>query len=165
MFELENEVNQALHSIISAWELMYYTGYRSSEKNSIEDYSMIELHVLKAIANNGGEMQRSALNALLNLPISTVSSIINRLISCGCLIRSASMDDGRQSVLTLTELGKKIDTEHDMIDIDVAHNFISRISYADAQEFIRIVNLATRESLVSPAFSTKYKTARKKKKQ
>ena len=36
MFEIEREVNEALHNIIKAWELMYYSGYRSSEKNPLK---------------------------------------------------------------------------------------------------------------------------------
>ena len=74
MFEIEREVNEALHNIIKAWELMYYSGYRSSEKKSIEDYSMIELHLLKAIAHHGGKMLRSQLNSQVDLPVSTSPS-------------------------------------------------------------------------------------------
>ena len=162
MFEIEREVNEALHNIIKAWELMYYSGYRSSEKKSIEDYSMIELHLLKAIAHHGGKMLRSQLNSQVDLPVSTVSSIINRLVSNGCISRTPSAEDKRQTLLSLTELGSKINTEHDMIDINVAHNFVSRITYDEAKEFVRIANLATQESLISPQFTTKYKTPRKK---
>ena len=162
MFEIEREVNEALHNIIKAWELMYYSGYRSSEKKSIEDYSMIELHLLKAIAHHGGKMLRSQLNSQVDLPVSTVSSIINRLVSNGCISRTSSAEDKRQTLLSLTELGSKINTEHDMIDINVAHNFVSRITYDEAKEFVRIANLATQESLISPQFTNKYKTPRKK---
>ena len=49
-----------------------------------------------------------------------------------------------------------------MIDINAAHNFVSRITYEETKEFVRIANLATQESLISPQFTTKYKTPQKK---
>ncbi len=161
MNELEKRVVKSLHDILFSWELIYYSGYRSSNKSALYDYSMVELHILHIIENNGGSILREDLIPIVGMKPSTVSSIINRLIGAGCIIRRTDENDARKSVLLLSEHGRSINQQHELMDEDMSRNFLSRVSEQDAREFVRICDQVTKESLISPRFSAKYRSERK----
>ena len=52
----------------------------------------------------------------LSLPKTTVVTAVSRLVKRGYLIREQNEEDGREQLLLLTDLGKKVNQEHELYE-------------------------------------------------
>jgi DNA-binding MarR family transcriptional regulator len=151
------KIMEALHAILNAWELIYYPRGKSSEKTNMHDFSLMELHIIRNVANNGGQLLLQSIREYLCIPNSTLTSMIKRLIKNNVLTKSRSSEDGRKYVLQLTDFGYEIDEEHYNVDIRIAETFVSRLESKEVLQFLNIVAKAANESFVPIELSKKYK--------
>ncbi len=95
---------------------------------------------------------------LLQIPNSTLTSLIKRLEKNGVIEREKDPADNRKYILRLTNFGKEIDNQHVRMDMGVVHNFVERVSDPkDVESFVRAIQQATKESLVDEEFSIRKK--------
>jgi len=151
------KVVDSLHSILDAWQLMYYTGSRSHKREKLADFTPIELHIIKLIATNDNCMPLADIRQIVDMPNSSLSSIITRLARNSVLVKRSNPEDKRIFDLSLTDLGKKINRDHYELDMAIGKNFVSRVSKEDAEAFVRVAMAATRKSLVPKDLSMRKK--------
>jgi DNA-binding MarR family transcriptional regulator len=143
----------ALHGIFMGMNLMYYTGVRRGAKKTVNDFTMIELHVLKRIVQAGGQMALKEIRYILDIPNSTLTSLMKRLEASRAITRTDNASDGRSSVIIITPFGREINTQHICMDREIARTFISRLeNEEEADLFIRLAHKATREPLIGRVF-------------
>ncbi len=154
MASTEKDVNLAMHELILKWELMYHTSMRRNHKRAFEDFSMLEIYVLRETGKRGGTCHLVDIRELMQIPNSTLTSIIKRLEKGGAITKEKDPDDNRLYILKLTDFGKEIDDQHVRMDNGVARNFIERVEDPrDVDAFVRAIRQATKESLVDDEFS------------
>ena len=67
----------------------------------------------------------------LNLPKTTVVSAVSRLVNRGYIKREQSMQDGREQLLTLTELGNKVNAQHNQYEQCFLNKFMDLFQEED----------------------------------
>ena len=153
--QIEEEVNLAIHELVLKWELMYYTNPRRDHKRTLRDFSMLEIHVLREIAKRE-ECRLLDIRELLQIPNSTLTSLIKRLEKNNAVVREIDPEDNRRHILKLTQFGKEIDDQHIRMDRGVARNLVSRVKDPqDVEGLVRALREATRDSLVDEEFSVR----------
>lgn len=74
--------------------------------------TVTEAHILEAIGKNGGSASVSEISALLRVTLPTVTVAIKKLEQKGLIEKAPCLRDGRRSIVSLSELGKKLDRAH-----------------------------------------------------
>lgn len=139
--------------MVNSWELMYYTNPRKDHKQTLRDFSMLEIHVLREIGKRG-ECHLLDIRELLQIPNSTLTSLIKRLEENNAIIREKDPADNRRHILKLTPFGQEIDNQHLQMDMGVARNLVNRVKDPqDVEGLVRALRQATKESLVDEEFS------------
>ena len=147
--ELEERVDRSLHDIFVAMNLDRVPLVRENGNFSAKNLSVMEMRILRKITETG-EIPLKDIRVLVQLPNSTLTSIIKRFEHKGLITRLPNPEDRRSYVLRITRLGRMINDQHRTYDIKVAKAFIERMdSVEEAEEFIRLATKATRTPLVS----------------
>ena len=143
MTQTEKDLEKALHDILYAWNLMYYTGVKRCERRDMNDFSLLELHLIHYIADNGGSIPLVRIREHIDIPNSTLTSLVKRMEAHKVLTREKDPSDNRVYILTLTEFGKEINEQHMTIDSQIAKVFIERVGNEEEIEtFLKVVHKA-----------------------
>jgi len=147
--ELEERIDRSLHDIFMAMNLDRLPVTRENGNFSAKNLSLMEIRILRKITENG-EIPLKDIRALVQLPNSTLTSIIKHFEHKGLITRLPNPEDKRSYVLRITSLGCMINDQHRAFDIQIAKSFIERLdSVEEAEEFIRLATKATRSPLFS----------------
>jgi len=94
--------------------------------------TVAEAHMLEAIQKNGGVTTVSDLAARLSISLPTTTVAVKRLEKKGFVTKMPSSVDGRSFVISLTDLGKKVDRAHSLFHLKMVKS-ISR-EFDEAQQ-------------------------------
>ncbi len=97
--------------------------------------TVAEAHMLEAIEKNGGVTNISDLAARLGITMPTTTVAVKKLEKKGFVTKTPSSSDGRSSVVSLTDLGKKVDRAHRMFHLKMVKS-ISREFDESQQEVL-----------------------------
>lgn len=88
--------------------------FEEKSLRSISDMSVTvtEAHILEAIGKKGGSASVSEISALLKVTLPTATVAIKKLEKKGLIGKSPCSEDGRKSIVSLTDLGKRLDRAH-----------------------------------------------------
>ena len=74
-----------------------------------------DISILASLANCPGETAKQ-ISVRLSLPKTTVVTAVSRLVKRGYVKREQNSLDGREQLLMLTDLGKKVNKEHEQYE-------------------------------------------------
>lgn len=100
-------------------------------------------HVLLKCLDSEGAMRAGSLAECVSSDPSTVSRQVASLVKLGLLERRADPDDGRASLLVVTDRGKAVLAEHDRIRLVFFADMISDWDASDVQTFTRLLERFT----------------------
>lgn len=147
--ELEERIDRSLHDIFRAMHLDRVPLVRENGNFSAKNLSLMEMRILRKITETG-EVPLKDIRVLVQLPNSTLTSIIKRFEQKGLITRHPNLEDKRSYMLRITRLGRIINDQHRAFDIQIAKTFIERMdNVEEAEEFIRLAVKATRAPLAS----------------
>lgn len=70
-----------------------------------------DISILASLGEHSGVTAKQ-ISVMLSLPKTTVVTAVSRLVKRGYISREQNSKDGREKLLMLTELGKKVNQEH-----------------------------------------------------
>ena len=106
----------------------------------LEQIGALGLHVVKMAAESPDRMLGD-IRAQLEIPHSTLTSIVNRLESKGLLTRTIHPQDRRSFGLRLTAEGRRINRAHERLDREVAQRILDSLgSDAERRQFIALAD-------------------------
>lgn len=97
--------------------------------------SMLDFRVLRVVSENPGKQIKDLLN-ILQVPNSTLTSVINRLEKRGIVKRVISPEDRRSFNLEITDEGKVIQEEHMKFDYEIAKKYLEATENDQEKEFL-----------------------------
>lgn len=74
-----------------------------------------DISILASLGEHPGETAKQ-ISVMLNLPKTTVVTAVSRLAERGYINREQNAKDGREKLLMLTDLGKKVNQEHEQYE-------------------------------------------------
>lgn len=101
--------------------------FEEKSLRSISDMpvTVAEAHVLEAIGKKGGSASISEISALLRVTLPTATVAIKKLERKGLIQKAQCSEDGRRSIVSLTELGHRLDRAHKVFHLKMVKD-ISR---------------------------------------
>ncbi len=109
MPDFESSLNEVLINIFNSITKYEEKSLKSLSNNTI---TATEAHILEAIAKAGESVTVSDIANALNVAVPTATVAIKKLEAKGLITRAACQDDGRRSLISLTEHGAKLNKAH-----------------------------------------------------
>ena len=99
----------------------------------------LQLHILKLAQDSPGLAPADILREF-DIPQTTLSSALDRLVKRGLLVRRINERDLRSFAFELTDEGKEIQAEHERVDMMIAKLLLGRLDdELERAEFIRLL--------------------------
>jgi DNA-binding MarR family transcriptional regulator len=98
-----------------------------------------EAHLLEAIGKQGGNASVGAIAAELGVTMPTATVAIKRLAAKGFVTKEACADDGRKAIISLTDLGKKVNRTHELFHEIMVRNISREFEPHEREELLRAV--------------------------
>lgn len=130
-----NEFNALWHSMFME------ANYKDIEAKypSIQVFSTNELSIIRIISEKEEVIIRDIVD-VLNIPKSTLTSIIDRLEKNDIIVRAISKKDRRSYKLELTEKGMEVQKEHVKFEEEIYGKVISSLdTYEEREAFLVLV--------------------------
>jgi DNA-binding MarR family transcriptional regulator len=147
--EIIKKIDDSLHHLVFSmcWELLPL--YTRQGEYSMKNLSLLEMKILRLIAEERNISLKDIRDSF-PIPNSTLTSIIKRFEEHKLISRSVNPQDGRSFIISVTEIGCKVNERHRMFDKMIAVHFYERLNNdVDAERFIEIVKQATRTPLMT----------------
>lgn len=109
MPDFESSLNEVLINIFNSITKYEEKSLKSLSNNAI---TATEAHILEAIAKAGESVTVSDIAAALNVALPTATVALKKLEGKGLITRAPCADDGRRSLISLTEHGAKLNKAH-----------------------------------------------------
>lgn len=109
MTEFEEGLNELLVNALS-----YFLKYEESSLKSISavPITVSEAHVIEAVGKLGGSAAVGDIAAALKITMPSATIAVKKLEGKGMLTKRQCTDDGRRTLISLTEAGARIDRAH-----------------------------------------------------
>jgi DNA-binding MarR family transcriptional regulator len=118
-----SQVNRLLHGFIHAIRI-HRLGFWSE---TLDDYSALELHIIEII-HRGKEIPIGEIRKRVDIPKTSLSTIIKKLESKRLIERRINKDDFRSYLLSLTREGEELHKEHERVDFLLAEKVVSALN-------------------------------------
>lgn len=121
-----------LHQELMGFELMYM------KTEAFENLTTAEIHTLERI----GHLQERTMSELARkaeVKQSSMTTMIDRLVRKGYVIRTRDTEDRRVVHVTLSDAGRKVHERHDLLHEQVAHDWLASLEQEEQQELIRLL--------------------------
>ncbi|MGN1140066.1 MAG: MarR family winged helix-turn-helix transcriptional regulator [Oliverpabstia sp.] len=134
--------NQRLEMYLE--ELMHQLAEINQEIFSSGDYSDFlslctnDISIIVQLSKHPGETAKQ-ISIRLNLPKTTVVTAVSRLVKRGYLTREQNPQDGREQLLMLTDLGQKVNREHDRYETYFLERFLKLFREEDYEALTDIL--------------------------
>jgi len=133
-------VNEALHVMLH--RLNFTRLGLWSDK--LEDINFLDLHVM-AYAEESPDHTLGEMREFLQVPQSTLTSIIDRLERRGLIERAINVRDKRSYLIKLTPAGEEVQREHHRVERLIAQRILEALPTAKARnEFISLLTVIIR---------------------
>jgi len=121
-----NDFEKSLNSVLVD-TFNYILKYEETSLKSIAStpVTVAEAHMIEAIAKNEDTKSISDIAASLNISLPTATVAVKKLEKKGFVTKMPCAEDGRKFIITLTDLGKKVDRAHGIFHRKMVRN-ISR---------------------------------------
>lgn len=132
-----NELDKAIHILID----------KNNRKNDMDEkypliqgLSTLEISIIKITYYNENIILKDIVDSL-NIPKSTLTSVINRLENQDIIKREKNPNDKRSYILILTEKGKAIKKEHDDGEKEIFEKILNSLDTPqERDEFIKLIS-------------------------
>ncbi|NMM61713.1 MarR family transcriptional regulator [Clostridium sp. P21] len=125
-------VDKAIHELVYK---MINSKFMNEYSDKAKKMSMLDFRALRLVSENPGKQIKDLLS-ILQIPNSTLTSVINRLEKRGILRRVISPEDRRSFNLEITEEGEIIQEEHMKFDYEVAKKYLEATENDQEKEFL-----------------------------
>jgi len=114
----------------------------SSLKKIVRDpVTITEAHMIEAIGMNEIEDTTvSEIASLMNVSAPTVTVALKKLESKGFINKTRCVKDGRRTIISLTEKGKKVDRAHGLFHKRMVKNISNQFHEAEKEVLFRAVS-------------------------
>ena len=103
--------------------------------------TITEAHIIEAIGNRqGDETTISDIASYMGIAAPTATVAIKKLESKGFVRRSASARDGRRVIISLTDLGEKIDRAHRLFHRKMVRNISRQLPEDEKDALLRAMD-------------------------
>lgn len=123
---LEKSLKRLLHVLAEMNQEIFSAG-------DYKDFLLLcnnDIAIIAMLEKYPGETAKQ-ISIRLNLPKTTVVSAVSRLVNRGYIKREQSMQDGREQLLTLTELGNKVNAQHNQYEQCFLNKFMDLFQEED----------------------------------
>ena len=130
--EQSEAVNQAFHQI---WFAVMIS--RADFKKDIQNLSFIEKHLINMAYTNPDFILKD-IRKRLDIPQTTLSSMVAKLEKLGYVRRVINRRDMRSFSLELTDRGRKMQAEHTQRDLEQARQIVLSLDKDEREPFVRL---------------------------
>ncbi len=125
MTAFENNLNDILVDTFN-----YILKYEESSLKTIADIpvTVTEAHMIEAISKKDGGSSVSDIASDLSIALPTATVAVKKLQNKGFVSKVPCSDDGRRFIVSLTELGKKVDKAHRIFHRMMVRNISKQFS-------------------------------------
>lgn len=120
------------------WNSLFLNSNIEVCSEELKGCGILELKILKYLYNNPTAMIKEVTQTL-NIPNSTFTNAINRLVAKGFVMREMSVTDLRSYKLTLTDSGKHATAEHIKLETKLLSLLISDFSEEDKSDLLKLL--------------------------
>lgn len=106
---------------------------------SIVPVTVTEAHMIEAISKNGGNASISDIASSSNISMPTATVAVKKLEKKGFIKKEPCSDDGRRFIVSLTELGKKVDKAHNIFHRKMVRNLSNSLDENQRQVLLTAV--------------------------
>lgn len=139
---MDKECKRQIDELNRLWHRMLKeSNYKDIEAKyqNMKELSTTELAVIRIISEKEDVIIRDIIESL-NIPKSTLTSIVDRLEKRDLIVRAISKRDRRSYRLELTENGKMIQGEHVKFEEEVYGKIITSLdTYEEREEFLKLI--------------------------
>lgn len=121
--------NHLFHQLIDHMHIFRLDKWSDQLKN----VTMLELRVFRMVKTHP-DMLIGEIRDVLDIPYSTLTSVINRMEKRGFIRRVISLQDRRSFTLELTEAGNDVQREHERVDLMLAEKALEALDSDDEKE-------------------------------
>lgn len=129
-------VDELLHRLL--WGL--HLNRMDTWTPELERIGALGLHVLKLVSEDPNIILKE-IKTVLDIPNSTLTSVVNRLEERGLLERVISRRDRRSYGLALTAEGRRVQADHDRFDRELARTMLEGLDNdEDRDRFVELIS-------------------------
>ena len=111
-----------------------------SLKTLNEPVTISEAHIIEAVGKQPDKQSTvSKIAAVLNIAMPTATVAVKKLEQKGFLAKMPCQRDGRQTIITLTDLGKKIDRAHQFFHRKMARHVAKQFDEAERDVLLKAI--------------------------
>lgn len=124
MDEFETSLNNTLIDIFNTILKYEETSLKKISKTPV---TISEAHIIEAIAKLGNNAAVSKIASVLNIAKPTATIAVQKLERKGFLMKTPCAEDGRRTIVCLTDAGKKFDKAHGYFHSKMVKNISSQL--------------------------------------
>lgn len=139
---MDKECERQINELNKLWHLMFIkSNYKDIELRypNMQGLSNNELAIVRIISENEETIIKDIVDEL-NVPKSTLTSMIDRLENRDIIVRGISKRDRRSYKLELTDKGRTIQNEHDDFEKEIYGKIITSLdTYEEREQLITLI--------------------------
>ena len=128
------ELNKILH--IFMWN--FQNKLENDSYSHVSELSTTEISVLQLLNDYPNSILKE-ICARLNIPKSTLTSAVNRLVKKGYVERISMRNDKRAFYLHITEIGKVVQADHLELEYSYLLQILGKLSAAEVEILLRLL--------------------------
>lgn len=132
----EKQVKLIKKSFHKIWFGLYF-GRPGFGSEKLEGMTFLDLHVL-GLAEHRQDLILKEIREYLQIPSTTLSSIVSKLEKQGLIKRKMNPDDLRTYSLQITDEGRELFKEHERIDTEASRKIAEALDEDERQEFVKL---------------------------
>jgi len=102
--------------------------------------TITEAHMIEAIGTQENkEATVSEIASMMNISMPTATVAVKKLESKGFILKAPCIKDGRRAIISLTEMGKKIDKAHSLFHTKMVRNISNQFQGAEKDVLYRAI--------------------------
>lgn len=139
---MDKECERQINELNKLWHLMFIkSNYKDIELRypNMQVLSNNELAIVRIISENEETIIKDIVDEL-NVPKSTLTSMIDRLENRDIIVRGISKRDRRSYKLELTDKGRTIQNEHDEFEKEIYGKIITSLdTYEEREQLLTLI--------------------------
>jgi len=137
MDDFEKSLN---HVLVDTFNLILRFEENSLKKIVSVPVTITEAHLIEAIGTQeNGETTVSEISTLQGISMPTATVAIQKLESKGFITKAPCVKDGRRTIISLTEMGKRINKAHSLFHKRMVKNISNQLQEAEKDVLFRTV--------------------------
>jgi len=139
---MDNFEKSLNHLFVSTFNLILKYEEKSIKTALNIPVTITEAHMIDAIGKqNGDKNSISNIASLLNIALPTATVALKKLESKGIIKKIPCEKDARRMIITLTEMGKKIEKAHHVFHTKMVRAISKQFADAEKEIILRVITL------------------------